>query len=266
MKLTRTLTAGLLVLGATLSAQAHNVWLMPSTTVLSKSEWITVDAAVSNDLFFFNHQPLNLEKLVITAPDGSTLQPENAHRGKLRNVFDLNLTQVGTYHLAVVNAGLMASYKDAAGQNKRWRGAAENLAREIPAGAQNLKVTQNVGRIETFVTVGKPSTVKPSGVGLELVPVTHPNDLVKGEKATLAFHADGQPAVGLEVTLVHGGTRYRDKLGEIKATTDAQGRISVTWPQAGVYWVDADINDAKTSIAQATERRLSYVGTLEVLP
>lgn len=41
--------------GAFGSAQAHNVWLLPSTTVLSKSEWITVDAAVSNDLFFFNH-------------------------------------------------------------------------------------------------------------------------------------------------------------------------------------------------------------------
>jgi len=266
MKFTRTVAAGLLALGCALSAQAHNIWLLPSTTVLSKGEWITVDAAVSNDLFFFNHVPLNIEKLVITAPDGSTLAPENTHRGKLRSVFDLNLTQAGTYHLAVVNAGLFASYKDAAGQTKRWRGSPENLAREIPAGAQDLKVTQSNGRVETFVTVGKPSAIKLSRVGLELVPVTHPNDLVKGEKATLAFHVDGQPAAGLEVTLVHGGTRYRDKVGEIKATTDAQGQFSVTWPQAGMYWVDADINDKKTTVPQATERRLSYVGTLEVLP
>jgi uncharacterized GH25 family protein len=266
MKFKIQVAAGLVALCGALSAQAHNVWLMPSTTVLSKGEWITVDAAVSNDLFFFNHQPLNTDKLVVTAPDGSTLQPENAHRGKLRSVFDLNLTKIGTYHLAVVNTGLQANYKDAAGQSKRWRGTAENLAKEIPADAKELKVTQNSGRIETFVTVGKPSAIKPSGMGLELVPVTHPNDLVKGEKATLAFHVDGQPAVGLEVALVHGGTRYRDKVGEIKATTDAQGRISVTWPMAGMYWVDADVRDNKTTVKQATERRLSYVGTLEVLP
>ena len=70
-------------------AQAHNVWLKPSSTVLSKAEWITVDAAVSNDLFFFNHFPLNIEKLAVTAPDGGTVQPENVSRGKLRTVFDL---------------------------------------------------------------------------------------------------------------------------------------------------------------------------------
>lgn len=252
--------------GAFTSAQAHNVWLLPSTTVLSKAEWITVDAAVSNDLFFFNHFPLGLENLTVTAPDGSAVAPENAHKGKLRSVFDLNLTQTGTYRLAVLNNGLFATYKDKAGQPRRWRGTAEKFAAEVPADAQDLKVTQSAGRIETYVTVGKPSAVKASGKGLELVPVTHPNDLVKGDKATFAFHIDGKPAAGLEVVLVAGATRYRDKQDEIKATTDAKGEFSVTWPQAGMYWVDADARDDKVSLPQAKERRLSYVGTLEVLP
>jgi len=262
---TRIATCVALLCGA-FSAQAHNVWLLPSTTVLSKAEWITVDAAVSNDLFFFNHFPLGLDNLVVVAPDGSAAKPENAHRGKLRSVFDLNLTQTGTYHLAVVSSGLNATYKDKAGQNKRWRGTAEKFAAEVPADAQELKVTQSAGRIETFVTVGKPSALKPTGQGLELVPVTHPNDLVKGEKATFAFHVDGKPAANLDVVLVAGATRYRDKIGEIKATTDAKGEFSVTWPAAGMYWVDADAKDEKTSLPQAKERRLSYVGTLEVLP
>ena len=235
--------------------------------MLSKAEWITVDAAVSNDLFFFNHVPLGLDNLVVSAPDGSAVAPQNAHRGKLRSVFDLDLQQSGTYRLAIVNDGLFASWKDkATGQNRRWRGAPEKFAADVPADAQDLKVTQSVGRIETFVTVGKPSAVKPSGKGLELVPVTHPNDLVKGEKATFAFHVDGKPAANLEVVLVPGATRYRDNKDEIKATTDAKGEFSVTWPTAGMYWVDADAQDSKTSLPQAKERRLSYVGTFEVLP
>src|SRR2546427_12711340 len=81
--------------GAFQAAQAHNLWLLPSTTVLSKAEWITVDAAVSNDLFFFNHVPLGLDNLVVSAPDGSAVAPQNAHRGKLRSVFDLDLQQSG---------------------------------------------------------------------------------------------------------------------------------------------------------------------------
>ena len=263
---TRIATCLAVLCGAFSSAQAHNVWLLPSTTVLSKAEWITVDAAVSNDLFFFNHHPLAIDKLVVTAPDGSAVQPENPHQGKLRSVFDLNLTQSGTYRLAVVNSGLNASYKDASGQPKRWRGTAEKFAAEVPANAQDLKVTQSLGRVESFVTVGKPSAVKPTGQGLELVPVTHPNDLVKGEKATFAFHLDGKPAPGIEVAVVLGATRYRDKMDEIKATTDAQGEFSVTWPAAGMYWVEAGAKDGKTSLPQAQERRLSYTGTFEVLP
>ena len=36
------------------SAQAHRTWLLPSATVLSgKAPWVTVDAAVSKDLFYF---------------------------------------------------------------------------------------------------------------------------------------------------------------------------------------------------------------------
>ena len=77
---------------------------------------------------------------------------------------------------------------------------------------------------------------------------------------------DGKPAAGVEVVVVAGSSRYRDKLGEIKAKTDAQGQFSITWPAAGMYWVDADVKDDKTSVPQAKERRLSYVGTLEVLP
>lgn len=46
--------AAALVLSLPIAAQAHRAWLLPSATVLSgKDVWVTVDAAVSNDLFFF---------------------------------------------------------------------------------------------------------------------------------------------------------------------------------------------------------------------
>jgi uncharacterized GH25 family protein len=263
---TKTFVAALGLAGAIGSAGAHNLWLMPSSTILSKPDWITVDAAVSNDLFFFNHRPLSLDNLHVTAPDGSPVKPENASSGKLRSVFDLNLAQNGTYRVAVMNTGLFANWKDAAGQTKRWRGTPEAFRTEVPANAQDLAVTQSAGIVETYVTVGKPSTVRPTGQGLELVPVTHPNDLVKGEKATFAFQIDGKPAADLEVVVVYGGSRYRDSVGEMKLKTGADGRFVVSWPTPGVYWMEATAKDAKTALPQAKERRLSYAGTVEVLP
>ena len=53
-------------------ASAHRQWMMPSATVLSGDDvWVTVDAAVSNDLFYFEHQPLRLDGIKAWAPDGS---------------------------------------------------------------------------------------------------------------------------------------------------------------------------------------------------
>ena len=261
----RHLALGLAFVTGASAAQAHELFLVPSSTVLSKADWITVDAAVSNDLFF-NHQPLGLENLVVSAPDGSLLAPENALKGRLRSVFDLNLAQPGTYRIAVVNDGLFARWKDkATGQPRRARATPETLASQVPADAQELQVTQSVGRIETFATVGKPSTLRPSGRGLELLAAA-PTDLVQGEPARFAMQIDGQPAPDLEVTLTRGGTRYRDQVEEIKLRTDAQGRFAVTWPQPGMYRLEAASTDGKTTTPLAAERRLSYAATLEVMP
>lgn len=251
-----------------LSAHAHKAWLLPSETVISaKDPWITVDAAVSNDLFYFNHMPLRLDGLVITAPDGTTAQPENSATGKFRSTFDVHLTQQGTYRIAVVNAGLNASW-DEAGKPKRWRGNAETFAKEVPKDAKDLKVTQSAGRVETFVTAGKPSgdALKPTGKGLELVPVTHPNDLFAGEQATFKLLIDGKAAPDLKIEITRDGIRYRDKQHEIEATSDKDGQFTVTWPEAGRYWLETGLQDDAATLPPAKQRRATYVATFEVLP
>lgn len=286
-----------------LSAQAHRAWMLPSATVLSGEEpWITVDAAVSNDLFYFEHFPLQLEgvgtplampargpqaapaaaqgdkpaapapmrrpanKLVIVAPDGSELQAQNGAVGRYRTTFDVQLTQKGTYKLAVANQNLSASWKEN-GVAHRWMGKLEDLSKNIPAKADELRVTQGSNRMEVFVTSGDTTDTvfKPSKVGLELVPVTHPNDLFAGETATFDFLLDGKPAADLEVTLIPGGNRYRDATGELNLTTDSKGRLSVTWPEPGMYWLEAELRTDKGVKKPVTQRRAVYSATLEVL-
>jgi len=257
-----------LAMSLPLSAHAHRQWLLPSATVLSGNDaWVTVDAAVSNDLFYFEHFPLRLDGLVVTGPDGKQVQAVNAATGKYRSTFDVQLSQPGTYKMAVVNNGVFASYK-VDGQQKRWRGSADALTKEIPAKATDLKVTQMNSRVETFATAGKPTrnALAITGTGLELQPVTHPTDLVAGDVANFQLLLDGKPAADVEVELVPGGIRYRDKLGDTKLKTDAEGKFSVKWAGPGMYWLEASVSDQKTTLPQASQRRATYAATLEVLP
>lgn len=250
------------------SAFAHKTWLQPSATVFSeKGAWLTVDAAVSNDLFYFNHVPLPLERLKITGPDGADVKAQNGATGKLRSVFDVELTQEGTYKVAMNNEGMFATYK-LGGESKRWRGKAADFKTGVPAGATEVSASESLARVETFATVGKPTTTvfKTVGRGIELVPVTHPNDLFAGENATFQLLVDGKPAEGLKIDVVPGATRYRNEQNEIHLTTGADGKFEVKWPQAGMYWLETVREDNKTTVPEAKQRRLSYVAVFEVLP
>jgi uncharacterized GH25 family protein len=263
----RCVTLAAVLAGVPLLAHAHRPFLVPSETVLSATGWITVDAAISNDLFYFNHRPMQIENLRIVGPDGAAVEAANVNTGRFRTTFDVNLPATGTYRFSVVNDALMAQYENEKGERRRWRGSAATLS-ELPANAKNLQISQTQNRIETFVTAGKPNdaALKPSGVGLELTVVTHPNDLFAGDPATFGFLLDGKPAANVKVTVVPGGSRYRNAQNEISVTTDAAGKATVTFPDAGLYWLQASTEDAPPTMKQAKSRRASYVATLEVLP
>ena len=260
---------------APLPAQAHRGWLLPSATVLAPSDdiWVTVDAAVSNDLFYFEHQPMRLNNLKVLGPDGKPVTAQNQATGRYRSTFDVRLSQPGTYKLEIVNHGMFASYKHN-GETKRARGTAESLRKDIPAGAQIESVTRNNSRLEAFVTSGKPSdtVLKPTGSGLELVPVTHPTDLFVGDKATFGLVLGGKPVAEVPVTIIPGGIRYRDDLKEVTVMTDKDGRFSVTWPEPGMYWISAGYPvraegapPAAGGTFERPQERYSYAITVEVL-
>jgi hypothetical protein len=277
--------AALLSIPAGLSA--HRMWLLPSGTVFSGTDsWVTVDAAVSNDLFFLDHQPGRLETIKVWQPDGTPGELKNGSTGRYRSVFDVQLDKPGTWKIGSQMSGVMGSFKvdgvekrvggrggpppGAGGQPGGQPGAVRQpplTVADIPANATDVKLTETSSRNEIYVTAGEPTTTvfKPTGNGLEFAPVTHPDELVAGEAARFRFLIDGKPAAGLKVSVIPGGKRYRNEEGGMELTTGADGVLSVTWPTAGMYWLNATAIDTKTSTPRATERRMSYTTTLEVL-
>jgi uncharacterized GH25 family protein len=235
------LLIGSVALALPMTASAHRGWIVPSATVLSGDVWVTFDAAISNELFYPDHNAMRLDGVVVTAPDGSVDKIQNGATGKYRSTFDVALTKPGTWKIGSASQSVMASYTEN-GEVKRFRGSPDDFAKQVPAGAADLKTIKSFNRNEAFVTRDKPTTevFKPTGKGLELVPITHPNDLVAGEPASFKFLVDGKPAADLDVTIAEGGSRYSPR-PDMKVKTGADGVVKFTLPEAGMYWINATV-------------------------
>lgn len=274
-RITTRLVAAAALIAVPAMLSAHRMWMLPSGTVFSGTDsWATIDAAVSNDLFFFDHQPLHLDGVKVWQPDGSEGKLQNGATGRYRSVFDVELDKPGTWKVGTQMSSVMGSFKvDGVEKRVGGRGGpragqpAPLTVADIPANATDVKLTEMSSRNEVFLTAGAPTAtvLKPTGKGLEFAPVTHPDELVAGEAAKFRFLIDGKPAPGLKVTVIPGGKRYRNDEGAMNLMTGSDGVLTVTWPAAGMYWLNATASDAKTSVPRATERRMSYVTTLEVL-
>ena len=271
--LIKLIALGVMATSVSMQAQAHRAWILPSSTVLSgDAPFVTFDAAVSNSIFSIDHNALNISGLEATDPKGNAVEIKNAATGEYRSTFDIQLNEQGTYKIATHSGGLRARWEDEDGKRQRWprRGQPAtdaDFAKAVPKDAKNLQVSRSYRRVETFVTLGAPteSVFKPTNQGLEMVPVTHPNDLFSGEEATFTLLINGKPAKGASVEIIAGGARYRDQQNEIKVTANDKGEFKVTWPNAGRYFVEAEYEDDKTK-APATKRSGRYVTVLEVLP
>lgn len=251
------------------TVQAHRQWMLPSITAISgegDDVWVTVDAAVSNDLFYLEHQPLRADVSVML-PDGSAGEVKNKAIGRYRQTFDVQIGQRGTYKIFYTTDAVSGSYKLNGEEKRLPRGTtAANLAQAIPAGATDVQTSESSNRNEIFVTAGEPTTTvfKPTGKGIELVPVTHPNDLIMGEDATFQFLLDGKPASGLSVTVIPGGIRYRDQLRQQDLKTGADGKVTIKWTDPGMTWINV-ATPRPAEGAAPTGRRASYITTVEVM-
>ncbi|GFE74961.1 DUF4198 domain-containing protein [Novosphingobium sp. TCA1] len=267
-------------------AHAHRAWLLPSTTTLSGTgQVVSVDAAVSNDLFHPDHVALKTDQITVEAPDGSKGLIENAATGRHRSTFDVTIDKPGTWKIGTSRTAYAGTFM-LNGEEWRVGGRPPRPAKpgtpkpstgappvrrvaglaDIPAGATQVKLAEVLSTNAVFVTADAPTkTVFTSGKGLELDPITHPSALVSDEEARFRFLIDGKPAGGVKVTLVPGAKKFREAEQAQELVTDAQGLLTVKWPLAGMYWLSAAASDTKPSERRAQERRMTYVTTLEVV-
>ncbi len=115
------------------TASAHRQWLLPSATTLAGTDgWVTVDAAVSNDLFDPDHFPMQTDQIQVTQPDGSKGQIQNAATGRYRSMFDVQIDKAGTWKIGTASSNLGGTFTL---NGETWRVGAR---RGPPAGAPGM--------------------------------------------------------------------------------------------------------------------------------
>jgi uncharacterized GH25 family protein len=261
--------------GIAIAAQAHRQWMIPNTSVIEsdREAWVTIDGAISEGLFETDFMPLKLDGLTVTDPDGATAPAPAATTGKHRSTVDIRLPKDGTYRITLAATNVMGSYK-LNGEMKRFRATEQTVAKEIPAGATEVRSTTMQQRQDTFVTLNKASTgaLKPTGTGLELVALTNPTELHAGEKARFRFQLDGKALPNFPFSLIPGGVKYRGTANEVRLTTDANGEASFTLPAPNMYWLSANYpanaprGPGGPGEGPAESKRYSYSATFEILP
>lgn len=266
-KTLKLLALALPIVGLATSAFAHRQWILPSTTVLSgEDQWISVEAAISNNLYFPNHHAIPLAATEAISPSGKKLELQNASQGKIRSSFELLLEEQGTYRIFSGRGTMMALWEEN-GERKRKRGTEDEFAAMDLASMENLSLRDFSSRVETIVTCGEPTSVKPSGHGLEFEFIDHPNDLFSGETTHWRILLNGKPAPDQKFTIVKGDDRFRDTEGSIEVISDADGMIEIDWPEPGRYWINGSAKIEGGELQGVpVERGSSYTLTVEVLP
>lgn len=264
------LSAGLLCSSLSTTAQAHPLWVLPAEFTVSGEEntWVTFDASASHTVFGYD-KGVSLRDVQIYSPDGERSRLRSFFKGQRRSVFDLLLDQDGTYKISLQRRPFyFTSYKVGKSERpKRMMANKIEAASQLPENATDVKTRMIDMSSMAFVTRNAPTDAvfKPTGKGFELNPLTHPNDIIVGEKVIIETLLDGKPIAGVEFEITPGGTRYRDERQSLELTSDEKGRISFTPKQPGPWLLMAD-HSMPTDSPMADSIDARRFVTFEVIP
>ncbi|MGR5062790.1 DUF4198 domain-containing protein [Photobacterium sp. DNB22_13_2] len=227
------------------TANAHPRWILPSHFTVSKEggDWLTFDVTASHGTFVFD-KPAGSETGQIVMPDGRIQYPSYVTKGKRRSVFDFYFEEEGTHKVRVNNVpSYYTQYKAGRRDTVKWVKAHKAERDEVlPKKSRDVITQISYTRAETYVTVGKPTkrAFEIEGKYLELVPVTHPADIVEGEEVTFQFFFNGEPQQGVTAEITREGTLYRNHQEQIDVVSDDQGMVSFVPEHAGRWLMKAN--------------------------
>ncbi|MGB1262502.1 MAG: DUF4198 domain-containing protein [Cognaticolwellia sp.] len=255
-----------LALAVSSQASAHSRWLLPSHFTLSseQGEWLAIDATASNELFNVD-KALSIDGMSILTPSGKKSRPSSSYKAHRKSVADYFVKESGTYKITNnASASYFSSYKVG---DKRQRARANKIQLKalIATNATDLQTTYGLTRVETYITMNNPTeNFASDGLFLELLPKTHPAEIVENEPATFAFTYHGEVQAGVEVEIISDGARYRNTPNTLKLTSNQEGEITFTPSHAGRYLLSAEYQQTAKDNTLADKEHGGVFLTFEV--
>lgn len=237
------LVLAVLLGGFSTAVTAHPMWILPSEFSISgdADQWLTFDISASHTVFAVD-KGVSADNVRVISPDGDKNYLESFFKGRRRSVFDLELQQEGTYRVEAQRPFFYyTSYKSGKRDTAKHMMANKlEAAERLPKNAREVSTELVDMSTEVYVTRNAPtdSVVQPTNKGVELTPITHPNDIVQGEEVSFVVTHDGEPMADVEVEVTSNGTRYRNERGSLTLKTDSEGRVSFTPELAGPWLIN----------------------------
>jgi hypothetical protein len=241
------------VLAATQASAGHMPYLEPKTFG-PRRDVVTVEAAMAEEatLFVPDFTIRGSGDYAVTDPSGATRKIEGVTTLKELAIFEAPTPTEGTYRitsgeragrsgkLAKID-GVWRNVRPAGGPPRSPDGAAPPAngpieEAQIPAGAE-VMTTQSYLKADVYVSRGAPTAtaLKPTGQGLEIAPVTHPNEAFAGEAFKFRLLVDGQPLANAPFTVSKAREGYEPQRFTTGGAAGAAGAAAVTLAKPGIY-------------------------------
>lgn len=253
-----------LVAAMSFSASAHTPYLAPSAFAVRAGDAVALDASFA-ETFFVPEVAFDAEGFAVRGPDGGAAKPDVVEILKTRTVVEHALAQGdGTYRFSTgPRHGALFRTWEVDGERESSR----DPDVRIPDGAKVLANFQSLTLAETYVTAGAPTrtVLAPRGSGLELVALTHPNDLYLGESFEFEIRYDGAPLAGQEVEVTEAVWTSDREPATTTLVTDARGRARLDLDRAGTWIALTRHRTEAPDGAPVDEISNSYTLTFQVL-
>jgi uncharacterized GH25 family protein len=251
-------------------ANAHPRWILPSHFTVSKEggDWLTFDVTASHGTFVFD-KPAGSESANVVMPDGRSEYPNFIVRGKRRSMFDFFFSEEGTHRVEVNgDPRYFTVYKAGKRDTQKWIRANKSERESLlPKQARDVETVVGFTRAESYITVGKPTkkAFELENKYLELMPITHPSDIVAGEPVRFQFFFNGEAQQGVTAEITREGTLYRNQQEQIDVVSDTKGFITFTPEIAGRYVMKASYEGELINSALADKMKANVHLTFEAM-